>query len=80
MLTPFASIIRIALRLLLSSVAMFCIGPRAIAFSRCNVDRVLYLPSGWHQYIDPVDSGDQGCVSHVISLSGIVTGLFFPRE
>jgi hypothetical protein len=33
MLTPFASIIRIALRLLLSSVTMFCIGPRAIAFS-----------------------------------------------
>lgn len=54
MLTPFASIIRIALRLLLSSVAMFCIGPRVIAFffsfARCNVDRVLYLPSGWHQY------------------------------
>ena len=44
---PFVSIIRIALRLLLSSVAF---GPCAIAiFARCNVDPVSYLPSGWHQ-------------------------------
>jgi len=54
-------IIRIALRLLLSSVAMFCIGPRAIVFffllavtlivyGICQVDGT---------NIDPVDSGNQ---------------------
>ncbi len=38
------SIIRIALRLLLSSVAMFYIWAIAI-FARCNVDRVSYMPN-----------------------------------
>jgi hypothetical protein len=50
---PCPCIIRIALPLLLSSVAMFLhLGRFAVAtFSvRCNVERVSYLPSGWHQY------------------------------
>ena len=58
MLTPFA-IIRIALRLLLSSVAMFCIGPRVIAFFSLllAVTLIVYCicqVDGTN--IDPVDS------------------------
>lgn len=61
MFTPFASIIRIALRFTAFYVAMFCVGLCAIApfifFARCNVDRV---PAKWMAPIfDPVDSGDQ---------------------
>jgi hypothetical protein len=42
MLTSFVSVIRIALRLLLSSIAMFCIWPRAIAFFLLAVTLIVY--------------------------------------
>jgi len=88
MLTPFASIIRIALRLLLSSVAMFCIGPRAIAFFFLSLAVTLIVIVYRICQVDgtPISilwiSGDQGCVSHVISISGIVTSrdYFLQRE
>jgi hypothetical protein len=46
------SIIRIALRLLLSSVAMFCIWATChrYFFSRCNVDPVSCMLNGWYRH------------------------------
>ena len=60
MLTSFVSVIRIALRLLLSGVAMFCIWPRAIAFFLLAVTLIVYRICRMDgTNIDPVDSGQQ---------------------